>query len=88
MRQYLFPAIFVEEDDRYVALVPDLGIAIDGDNIEEAYIFAKNSLKVYCNYVENFDLEMPMPSKYEKILEKNPHTLVMLLDCVITPKKS
>ena len=70
MKQFLFPAIFFKEEDRYTVLFPDLNITTDGETIEEAYLFAKDSLKVYCSYVEKFELEIDTPSKYELIAEK------------------
>lgn len=83
MKQFLFPAIFVKEEDKYIVLFPDLNITTDGETIEEAYLFAKDSLKVYCSYAEKYEIEMDMPSKYETIQEKNPKDLVMLVDCFV-----
>ncbi len=87
MKQYLFPAVFYKEYDRFIALFPDLGITIDGDTIEDAYLFAKESLKVYCTYAEKFDIEMDYPSTFEEVYKRNMHDVVMLVDCVVPQKK-
>ncbi len=88
MKQFLFPAVFLKEEDKYVVLFPDLNITTDGDTIEEAYLFAKDSLKVYCTYVVKFDLDIDTPSKFEKVCKDNPQNLVMLVDCFIMPNKT
>ena len=85
MKQFLFPAVFFKEEDKYVVLFPDLNVTTDGDTVEEAYLFAKDSLKVYCSYVERFELDIDMPSTYEETCKKNPNNLVMLVDCFVMP---
>ena len=85
MKQFLFPAIFFKEDDKYTVLFPDLNITTDGDTVEEAFLFAKDSLKVYCSYVEKFELDIDMPSRFDEIQKKNPKNLVMLIDCFVMP---
>ncbi len=83
MKQFLFPAIFYKEEDKYTVLFPDLNITTDGETVEEAYLFAKDSLKVYCTYVEKFELEIDTPSRFEEVLQKNPKQLVLLVDCFV-----
>ena len=85
MKQFLFPAIFFKEEDKYVVLFPDLNITTDGETLEEAYLFAKDSLKVYCTYVVKFDLDLDMPTKFEEVKEHNPKDIVMLVDCFVMP---
>lgn len=85
MKQFLFPAVFFKEDDKYIVLFPDLNITTEGDTVEEAFLFAKDSLKVYCSYVEKFDLEIDLPSTFESISAKNPKNLVMMIDCFVMP---
>ena len=85
MNQFLFPAVFFKEDDKYIVLFPDLNITTEGDTVEEAFLFAKDSLKVYCSYVEKFDLDIDMPSTFESISAKNPKNLVMMIDCFVMP---
>ena len=88
MKQFLFPAIFIKEEDKYVAFFPDLNITTDGDTLEEAYLFAKDSLKVYCSYVVKFDLDLETPTKFEKIRNANSKDIVMLVDCFVMPNNS
>ena len=88
MKQFLFPAIFVKEEDKYVVLFPDLNITTDGDTLEEAYLFAKDSLKVYCSYVVKFDLDLDTPTKFEKVRNANSKDIVMLVDCFVMPNNS
>ena len=85
MKQFLCPAIFFKEDDKYVVLFPDLNITTEGDTVEEAFLFAKDSLKVYCSYVEKFDLDIETPTTYDKVCQKNPNNLVMMVDCFVMP---
>ena len=87
MKQFLFPAVFFEEDGKYVVLFPDLNITTEGDSIEEAYLFAKDSLKVYCTYIVKYELDIGTPTKFEKVCKDNPQKLVMLVDCFIMPNK-
>ncbi len=85
MKQFLFPAIFYKEDDKYIVLFPDLNITTEAETAEEAFLFAKDSLKVYCSYSEKFDLELESPSAFEKIHSQNPNNLCMLVDCFVMP---
>ena len=87
MKQYLFPAVFVKSDDQYVALFPDLNITTEGDTIEEAYLFAKDYLRVYCSYTIKFDVELDRPSKYEDVQNKYSNDTVMLVDVILDPAK-
>ena len=87
MKQFLFPAIFYKEEGKYTVLFPDINITTDGETIEEAYLFAKDSLKVYFSYIEKFELDVDMPSKFDDIVEQNPKDLVMLVDCFVMPNK-
>ncbi len=83
MKQFVFPAIFYKKEDKYVVLFPDLNMATEGETMEEAYMFAKESLKVYCSYIQKYELELEQASKYEEICEKNPKDIVMLIDCFV-----
>ena len=85
MKQFLLPAIFYKEDDKYIVLFPDLNITTEAETAEEAFLFAKDSLKVYCSYSEKFDLELESPSAFEKIHSQNPNNLCMLVDCFVMP---
>ncbi len=85
MKQFLFPAIFYKEEDKYIVLFPDLNVTVEAETCEEAFLFAKDSLKVYCSYTEKFDLELETPSTFENVQQKNPKNLCMLIDCFVMP---
>ncbi|MBQ3494927.1 MAG: type II toxin-antitoxin system HicB family antitoxin [Clostridia bacterium] len=87
MKQFLFPAVFVEAESQFGVFFPDLNITTEGDTIEEAYLFAKDYLRVYCSYVLKFDVELDRPSKYEDIKQKYNNDTVMLIDVILDPKK-
>ena len=80
---FVYPAIFVEDEDEVVASIPDLELVIEGDTFEEAYLFAKNYLKEYCVYALKQDFEMPTPSFYADIAKGGDKT--MLLDTFVFP---
>lgn len=85
MQQYVFPAIFMrEEDETYSVYLPDLDLSSDGDTIEEAYLFIQDFLTVYCSYIIKLGEEDSLiPSKFEKIAEKNKQHTVMLVDAFV-----
>ena len=85
MKQYLFPAVFIKAEDEYVAVFPDLNITTEGDTIEEAYLFAKDYLRVYCSYTLKFDVELDRPSKFEQVQAKYINDVVMLVDVILDP---
>lgn len=85
--QFVYPAIFVKVEDQICVSFPDLGIVTDGESYEEAFLFAKDSLRVYCEYILKLDLEISEPSFFENIDEKNFLDKVMLIDAVIFTKK-
>ena len=87
MKQYLFPAVFIKANDEYIAVFPDLNITTEGDSIEEAYLFAKDYLRVYCSYTLKFDAELDRPSKFEDVQNKFAGDIVMLVDVILDPNK-
>ena len=87
MLQYVYPAVFIsQEDGSYTAFIPDLNLSTDGDTIEEAYLFAKDYLMVYFKYANKLDEDIPMPTKFETVLEKNKNAIVMLIDTIVDNK--
>lgn len=86
--QFVYPAIFVKMENQVCVSFPDLGIVTDGESYEEAFLFAKDSLRVYCEYILNCDLEISEPSFFETIDEKNFLDKIMLIDAVVFPQKS
>jgi len=54
MEQFIFPAVFFQEEGEadYTVVFPDLNIFTDGKTLVEAFLFAKDYLKVYCSYAK------------------------------------
>ena len=88
MIHYVYPAVFIKADDEYKALIPDLNLTTEGDNIEEAYLYAKDYLRAYCSYALKFDLEVEFPSKFETIAQKYKNAITMLLSVSIENNKN
>ena len=53
MKSYTYPAIFIkdQENDGYQVLFPDLEVTSKGEFIEEAFLYAKATLKAYFVYI-------------------------------------
>ena len=83
---FLYPAIFIkdEDDGSYQVIFPDLNIYTDGKNLSEAYLYAKDLLRVYFSYAVKYDVEYNLPSKLENILPKcKPNETGMLVDAFV-----
>lgn len=83
MIHYVYPAVFFKNDDEYKVLIPDLNLSTEGDNIEEAYLYAKDYLRAYCSYALRFDIDVELPTKYELVAEKYKNALTMILSISI-----
>ncbi len=84
MQQYVFPAVFIRnEDESFSVVVPDLNITTDGNTIEEAYLYIKDYLRIFCEYAVKMDEDILMPTKYETVCEKFKKDYVMLIDAVV-----
>ncbi len=83
--QFLYPAIFMKDDDgSYQVIFPDLNIYTDGKNMSEAYIYAKDLLKVYFSYALKYDVEYNKPTKLENLVSKcKPNETIMYIDTII-----
>jgi len=88
MQQFVFPAVlFTQEDNSYLVSFPDLDIFTEGATIEEAFLFAKDYLRVYLTYALKFDLDYNQPTKFEEVVLQHKDALcVLLIDAVISPK--
>lgn len=87
MQQYVFPAVFIQNtDESYTAMIPDLGLVIEGPSIEEAFLYIKHYLKVFCNYAIKLEEDILQPTKFEKIAKNNKKHRVMLVDAIINVK--
>lgn len=85
MEQYIFPAIFFQEEGEtdYTVVFPDLNIYTDGKTLVEAFLFAKDYLKVYCTYAKKYEMEIATPTKLTQIMEKFPKSICMLIDALV-----
>ena len=84
MQQYVFPAVFVKkEDESYSVFIPDLDITTEGDSIEEAFLYIKDYLRIFCQYAIKLEEDILIPTKFEKIAEKFKKDTVMLVDAII-----
>lgn len=85
MEQYIFPAVFFQEEGEsdYTVAFPDLNIYTDGKNIVEAFLFAKDYLRVYCTYAKKYDMELDIPSKLVDVIQKFPNGICMLVDAIV-----
>lgn len=83
--QYLYPAVFVkDEDGNYQVIFPDLNIYTDGKNLSEAYLAAKELLRVFLTYAFKYDSDFNNPTKYEVLAPKcKPNELIMYVDAMV-----
>ncbi|MCD7840776.1 MAG: type II toxin-antitoxin system HicB family antitoxin [Erysipelotrichaceae bacterium] len=82
LEKFIYPAIFLNEDDGITITFPDLpGCISCADTYEEAYDNAKEVLELYLeDYVDDFG-SFPKASKVENIhLEKNECIKLIELD--------
>jgi len=85
MEQFIFPAVFFQEEGEtdYTVVFPDLNIFTDGKTIVEAFLFAKDYLKVYCQYAKKYEMDIDKPSKLVDTIKKFPNAICMLVDAVV-----
>ncbi len=84
-KQYLYPAIFVKDEaGEYQVIFPDLDIFTDGANLTEAYLSAKELLRVYFSYVHKYEVDYNSPTKLD-ILSKRckANETVLLVDAYV-----
>lgn len=86
MEQFIFPAVFFQEEGEsdFTVVFPDLNIFTDGKTLVEAFLFAKDYLKVYCSYALKYDMEIATPSKFMDIVDRFPNATCMLIDALVT----
>ena len=86
MQQFIYPAIFYQDDNQTKVYFPDLDISTSGENFEDAFLFAKDLLRVYFLYVVTNDLDFNLPSDFESISKKcSQNQTPILIDAIITP---
>ncbi|MDE6583680.1 MAG: HicB family protein [Clostridia bacterium] len=82
--QFLYPAIFVKEEDGFQVFFPDLGIYTHGKNMSEAYLYAKEILRVYFSYALKYETEYSDPTRLEVFAEKcKPNETAMYIDAIV-----
>ena len=83
--RYVYPAIFVkDEDESYKVLFPDLDISTDGKIMEEAFLYAKGFLKSYFVYAETDNMDSKLPTDYETCKKQNAFAdEIMLIDAEV-----
>lgn len=83
--QFLYPAIFVKDEDGSCQVIfPDLNIYTEGKNMSEAYLYAKDLLKVYFSYAVKYDIDYNKPSKLEVLVQKcKKNETVMYIDAIV-----
>ncbi len=85
MRQFIYPAIFYFDEGETKVYFPDLDISTSGDNYDEAFLFAKELLKVYFMYVLTNDLDFNFPSNYLDSSKKcGEKQTAMLIDTFVS----
>lgn len=89
MKHYIYPAVFIkdEENDNFQVLFPDLELTTDGETVEEAFLYARECLKTYFNYVEKYDFDFNFPSDFEMVKKSsNKEDYVLLIETTTTAK--
>lgn len=84
--QYLYPAIFVDDEELggYQVIFPDLNIYTNGKDLSEAYLAAKELLRVYLSFAFKYETEFNLPTKLETLAPKcKPNEKVMYVDAYI-----
>ena len=82
MKHYIYPAVFIKdkENENFQVLFPDLELTTDGETVEEAFLYARECLKAYFNYVEKYDFDFNFPSAFEivkKSSDKDDYVLLI-----------
>ncbi len=85
MEQFIFPAVFFQEEGEtdYTVVFPDLNIFTEGKTLVEAFLFAKDYLRVYCTYAKKYDMEIDKPSKFVEVSQKFSNGICMLIDALV-----
>jgi predicted RNase H-like HicB family nuclease len=68
MDRYIYPAVFERDEDGYAVTFPDLpGCITCGDNLQDAYLMAKDALELHLYGMEEDKDEIPTPCQPENI---------------------
>lgn len=83
--QYMYPAVFIKGNEEIAVNFPDLNLTTSGDNFEEAFLLAKDYLRVYCTYAQKFEFDMQKPTLFDTVSRANCLNTTMLIDAIIFP---
>lgn len=83
MKQYVYPAIFFKEDDKFTVAFPDLNIFTDGENLLETFLFAKSYLKEFIKYSLKYDMDIEAPTALEKLQQRFSDQIIMFIDAIV-----
>ncbi len=87
MQQFIYPAIFYIDEGETRVYFPDLDISTSGPNYDQAFLFAKELLRVYFLYALSNDFDFNFPSDLEDVSKKcGEHQLAFLVDTILTTK--
>ena len=78
--QYLYPAVFHEEDGKILVEVPDLpGIYTFGDDLNEAFLMAQDAIEMWLWDAENKSEPIPPPSALNDVPREVSGSFVSLV---------
>ena len=79
MDRYIYPAIFEHDNEGYTITFPDLpGCITCGENLEQAYLMAKDALELHLFGMEQDNDEIPRPSEPEKVKIENDSFITLI----------
>ena len=83
MKQYIFPAVVYidEETDMYVLSLKDITLVVEGYTVEEVFLAAKDTLKLYCKTALYIDGEVLTPTNFIDVYNRNKSEICILVDC-------
>ena len=89
MKRFVYPAVFYYDQatKAYCAAMKDLSLYIDGDTVEDAHVNIAEMLESYIKTALKYEMELPEPSSFDKMVEENPKELVMLVEYTQDEKK-
>jgi len=80
MKKFIYPAIFVTEEEGYSIFFPDLdGCHTQGENLEDALDMAKDVLSIYIFDMLEDKKEIPKPSN-PKLIKIDKKSFVYLIE--------
>lgn len=80
MKKCVYPLIIYadKEENCYVGLFPDLDITACGNTVEETFVLATDSLKMFIEFASKMESDLSSPSTYVEAIGMNPKRVVLL----------